>query len=173
MKLDVEDCGAHRDQPWHDDVGVITINTIAENPPLTSPMQTSIVVISRNKAYRSALLAALTDKGLRACAASFETETGGQMDAELGVQPGVETIRGGQMPEPQVVVVDGSFIADVAAARSAWSSARLIGSLDYIADWEHVRFLGADACVLKDQGLAAILSAIPQPKIAKTRKLDV
>jgi hypothetical protein len=133
-------------------------------------MQMSIVVISRNEAYRSALLAAFTDKGLRACAASVET--GSETDAEFGGQPGVVTIRGGQMPEPQVVVVDGSFIADVAAARRTWSSARLIGSLDYIADWEHVRFLGADACVLKDQGLAAILSAIPQPKISKTQEAD-
>ncbi|NQW21968.1 MAG: hypothetical protein HQ475_00825 [SAR202 cluster bacterium] len=149
---------------------VIGINKNVGNSPETSLIHMPIAVISHNEAYRSALLAILADQGLKACAAFVESGvSGGEIDAKSGGQPGAATIRCGQVPEPQVVVVDGSFIADVATARSTWPLARLICSLDYIADWEHVRFLGADICVLKDQGLAAILGAITQTQIAKTQ----
>ncbi len=59
-----------------------------------------------------------------------------------------------------MVIVDGRAGDSVVQARQTWPAARNICLLDYISDLELATSLGADECVLKHQGVDALLQCI-------------
>lgn len=107
-----------------------------------------IMVISPNEAYRSALVALLAAQEFVLASAGHRTPAEAAEDS-----PGLV---------PPIVVVDGGDVGNVLESRRTWPNAVVICSLDYIDEWDFIKSLGADVCVLKDRGVSAILEAIAQ-----------
>ncbi len=62
--------------------------------------------------------------------------------------------------QPALAVVDAKIAEGIAEARRIWPDAWIIYLLDYLSDWEAATACGADACVLKEQGISALLQRI-------------
>lgn len=115
-------------------------NTMSKNPDLLA------VVVSPNTAYRLALVQVLQDQ--RGISIGAEGESLAQVMAE---NPGLQ---------PALTVVDAKIADSISEARRAWPDTWIIYLLDYLSDWETATARGADVCVLKEQGISALLHRV-------------
>lgn len=112
----------------------------------TRPGVISLVVVSPNAPYRQALVDLL------------QQQPGMVVQAP---QPSVAAGLGDSIDHPPALaIVDSSGIENVLQARKTWPNAVILCLLDYISDWDFVKSLGADTCVLKDRGGTVLLDAI-------------
>jgi len=115
-------------------------NTMPKTPDLLA------VVVSPNTAYRLALVQVLQEqRGI------FIGADGESLAEVMEENPGLQ---------PALAVVDAKIAEGVSEARRVWPDAWIIYLLDYLSEWETATAHGADACVLKEQGISALLHRI-------------
>ncbi len=107
-----------------------------------------IVVVGPNASYRLGLAELLACKPTVDVCAWYETVA--------------EVLAEAPLARPSLVIVDGKARDSVLQARRSWPEARLICLLDYMVDLEMADSLGADECILKDQGADTILRSVSE-----------
>jgi hypothetical protein len=113
---------------------------MSKNPELLA------VVVSPNTAYRLALVQVLQEQQGISIGAEGES-LAEVMDENPGLQPAL-------------AVVDAKIADSISEARKVWPGVWIIYLLDYLSDWETVTGYGTDVCVLKEQGISALLNRV-------------
>jgi hypothetical protein len=104
------------------------------------------VIVSPNTAYRLALVQVLQDqRGI------FIGAEGESLAEVMEENPGLQ---------PAIAVVDAKIADNISEARRVWPDTWIIYLLDYLSDWETATAYGADVCVLKERGIAALLHRV-------------
>lgn len=110
---------------------------------MPKPSDLLAVVVSPNTAYRLALVQVLQDQ--RGISIGAEGES---LAAVMAENPALQ---------PALAVVDAKIAGSISEARRVWPNTWIIYLLDYLSDWETATSHGADVCVLKEQGVSALL----------------
>jgi hypothetical protein len=104
------------------------------------------VIVSPNTAYRLALVQVLQGQPGIFIGADGESLT--------------EVMEENPSLQPALAVVDAKIAEGISEARRIWPDAWIIYLLDYLSDWETATAYGANTCVLKEQGISALLHRV-------------